>query len=222
MVRISVLIPSRGRPQLLLDAVNSLLDRAADPDNIDISVFLEYDELDLYSSVQYPEQVFMCSDKTVSGYTEMAKMWNELAHIADPDTWLLCFNDDAIMLTDDWDQIIADNSDKGLVLAGWDNSTTYGWPAFPVINRSVFEKLGHITRFCGLDSWMQRVHEMGGKSIPRIPIEINHRRAELDDATKREGVGSETVAAACTDFDVTRREYWNTLAREDAEKLWLK
>src|SRR4051812_41755806 len=104
--RISVMLPTRGRPKLLRKSIASLLDRADDPDSLEFLLGIDTDDrktveafLGLHANVKAVVMPRV-------GYAGMKEYWNRLASIAVGD-WIFMWGDDALMQTEGWDSIIA-------------------------------------------------------------------------------------------------------------------
>jgi hypothetical protein len=212
---ISVLIPSRGRPEALSRSVDSLLENARDPGNIEILARID-EEDDCLLGYTDPRIKILIGPEWL-GYCSMDRFWNELA-AASRGKWLMCFNDDALMETKGWDTVLSHYDPKQLpCLVPKDNSTTNGWPAFPIFPRRMFEILGHITLFPGLDTWVKYVWASGPLPVYRIPVVINHLREQMNDDTMD---ASKSVGKFLSlDFDEVRKDYWRDLIAKDARKL---
>lgn len=174
---ISVLCPSRGRPEALARALASLRNHAEHPYEFEFLVRLDRDDPRL---AEYPESVV----GEPLGYAGLNTYYHDLAERAQGD-WLLLWNDDALMLTDDWDAMIGRR--RAFRLLGprcAEHDLPYS--IVPVVPRRWFEKLGHLSLNTQIDAWLGAVaHELG--IFRWLPVEITHDRADLtgnnDDAT---------------------------------------
>jgi len=96
---ISFVIPSRGRPEKLLEMVNSVIDCAASPELIEFVIYLDNDETSNYgmfnniATITRGERVFM------------GKMFSSCIENASGKTIVIC-NDDVIVRTEKWDDIL--------------------------------------------------------------------------------------------------------------------
>lgn len=165
---VSVLIPSRGKPEKLREAVNALLAKAANKDGIEILVRVDSDD-DLKRYTAMPNVRYMGGER--HGYAGLHKYYNELAAHAQGE-WLLLWNDDAVMETQDWDVRIAAAPRKMSVLnlKGEVNS-------FPAIHRHLYQLLGHIAQQSHVDTWMQQVSREAGCEV-NVPLRIAHGSRE--------------------------------------------
>ena len=120
---ISVLLPTRGRGKLAERSLLSLIDRAKDNSRVEYRVALDSDDKE---SKDYFEKTiipafkerdinFLVITTQPLGYLRLNKYVNHLGKYA-LGRWLMFWNDDAVMETDHWDEIIATHTDKFRVL----------------------------------------------------------------------------------------------------------
>ena len=191
---VAVLIPSRGRREQLQETIDNLLAKAHGP--IRILVRLDEDEF-----AQPWAPIVKWEDRrklTVFGgerfgYSGLHKYYNELAEDSGCD-WLMLWNDDAIMETDGWDELIHQHGGglKVLNLTGKLN-------LFPVISGELYETLGHMSLQAHCDSWLQVVGRLTGIEED-CPLQIAHTPRESYE-TSKDFFSSETFAALQADID---------------------
>lgn len=190
---ISVLLPSRGRPRALAEAVASLRDRAADPDRIEILIAADPDDPATVDTAHHLEaDVVHVADRR-HGYAGLHHYINDLAPQA-RGAWLMLFNDDARVLTDHWDAIA--RAETPAVL--WpDSNDIPGCNTFPLWPRAWTQRLGHVSLSPHCDSWIQHLGTALGRHR-RVPIRILHDRADLtgghDDHTRAESLAGYRTA----------------------------
>jgi hypothetical protein len=167
---ISVLCPSRGRPDLLLASIASLTDRA--DGDVEVLVGADGDDdatLDLMQDGFWPDHARLWVSQERFGYSGLHLYYNALALMAKGE-WLMIWNDDARMLTAGWDLIIAEQSQAVL------------WPGhndqphcniFPVWPRAWTEQVGHVSLSPCVDSWMQEIGQYLGRQV-KVGVEILH------------------------------------------------
>ncbi len=192
MPDISVCFASRGRPDGLREAVSSLLDLAAEPDEIEIIVAVDPDDDSTHNIVKPPAlQLWTAPERY--GYTRLHEYLNRLAEFAAGD-WMMWFSDDARMLTADWDRIIL--AQRPAVLWPYHNHLAAGniFPAWP---RAWSEAMGYVSPTAHMDVYMEWIGDALGRH-DRIPVHVLHDRVDLtgnhNDATYAEGrklLGSE-------------------------------
>lgn len=188
---ISVLLPSRGRPESLRASVGSLLDLAADMSAAEILVAMDPDdaptlESGMWSTPAWPEDAvvrpWVAPERY--GYAQIHRYYNQLATMASGD-WLLLWNDDATMRTAGWDKVIGGQEPGVLWLAS--NQGPYYFPAWP---RAWSDAWGHVSLSPNVDVWVSEVGTRLGLARP-VPAEILHDRKDItgghDDQTYAEG-----------------------------------
>lgn len=214
---LSVIFPSRGRIEKLAASVDSLLSLATRPNQIEVLVRMDKDDPTVGAVVQSLPATIIVGER-LNGYWSMDTFWNELGRLAQGE-WFVTWNDDTKMRTPGWDEIIR-SQPPAAILIPEDNSTTYGWPAFPIINRKVQDRLGHLTRFPGIDTWMHGVIIAPGTwPTRRVPIIIEHERpnnpnyAHLNDNTWKESQFAEDQL--CVSWERDWADKWEPLVELD-------
>lgn len=195
---VSILMPTRGRPRLLRESVDSLYSKCVDKSCLEFIFKVDDDDLEVIEVVKelakvVPSQVII--SPRGAGYYDLHHIVNYLSSLAKGD-WLFIFNDDARMLTDGWDQILA-KADLSVIprWGGNDGICLLGphviereisWE-FPILRRKTFELLGHFSLHLSNDSYIYWVMA-GINAACSIPdIRITHFVNELSDVTKKEG-----------------------------------
>ena len=167
---ISVLIPSRGRPDSLAASILSMRDLAAGPDGLEFLVAVDPDDTVTLGALP-PARIWTAPERY--GYTGLHRYYNHLASMATGD-WLMVWNDDARMLTPSWDAVI-----------GWQPPAVL-WPqanhsphacTFPVWPRAWTVATGHVSLSPHCDTWMQRTGEQ--TAMLRIPVSVLHDRYDV-------------------------------------------
>ncbi len=182
---ISVLLPSRGRPALLQQSVESLRDNAWQPDKLDICVAYDHDEWEttgktaarmldegLIHSIYSPGVRF--------GYAQLQRYYNALAEKSRGE-WLMLWNDDATMQTHHWDWEIDSESEDAaaLILEPKHNLSDSGFICFPIVRRALYKALGHYSgETPHVDSYLQDIGRALGRVRP-VDIFIQHDRPDL-------------------------------------------
>ena len=182
MVNISVLCPTRGRPELLQRSVNSLLCNAAEPEQVEILLAVDPDDENSAANVLNNINITRWVTPQRFGYGHLEEYYNGLARQSHG-TWLFAWNDDAAMKTQNWDTVIMSHQ-PALLFPATDGPAHCN--AFPIWPAEWTRVLGHVGLTTHVDSWMQWVGEHLGVQH-RVPIEVIHRIP--DDETYREGSG---------------------------------
>lgn len=214
---ISVLLPSRGRPASLVKSIESLVNTASDPHGLQVLIGYDTDDeetvkaalmhraLDI-RAVRFPQRF---------GYHQLHRYVNVLAERAVGE-WLLLWNDDASMTTENWDSVLTSyDFTQPLVLSL--SSTGYGHAlcCFPAVSRSLYERLGHLSFSPHIDTWLQDIGRATG-CIRDIPVHVHHDRADLTG-----GHQDQTRAESLTGYrkDEFYGEEMQALLRTDIERV---
>lgn len=177
---ISVLLPTRNRPELLQLSTHSLLILAERPDDIEFLVAVDEDaQLRVWPAGNV--HVMVSAERF--GSARMHEYYNGLARLA-TGTWLMIWNDDATMHTLHWDAIVRSHPGQCLWLDHGGTGPEH-CNMFPVWPRAWTEVTGYVADGSPrVDTWVQEVAEMLGKQM-RIPVQVRH--VSPDDQTWREG-----------------------------------
>lgn len=185
---ISVLCPSRGRPDMLRASVASLRDLASDPANVQILVAADPDDqatIDVASELD----LFTLVPAARIGYAHLYVYYNLLAMHSGGD-WLLLWNDDATMTTQGWDLAI-ENAPAEALVADLQHNLSPAFVCFPAIRRSLYEALGcYSAPTPHVDSYLQDIGRALGAVRP-VDAHVHHDRPDLTgrtpDATYTDG-----------------------------------
>jgi glycosyltransferase involved in cell wall biosynthesis len=180
-VTISVLVPSRERPELLKRSVESLGEG-----DFEVLVALDEDDPRL---ADYAGIGIMCVGPR-HGYRSLQGYYNQLASRATGD-WLMVWNDDCMMQTANWIEVVRSHDGEMVVLNPSTNHDNWkiDMNVFPIFPRKIVELTGHVSLSRHNDSWIEFVARDAGIMV-RVPIVIHHDRADLtgnnDDAVYAE------------------------------------
>lgn len=150
---ISVLMPSRSRVELARKAIESL-----GKGDFEVLICIDYDDpqIEEYKKLCSPfVRLFM---EPRHGYENLHKYYNRLSKEAKGD-WLLLFNDDATMETENWTKMVDGFNPKEPVVLNIFHEIDN---LFPLISRKFYEILGHYSLNTHADSWVQQVGERSG------------------------------------------------------------
>jgi hypothetical protein len=180
---ISVLLPTRNRPELLRSSINSLLNLAAQPRKIEILLAVDKDA-PVDSDIAWLPGVTVWTAPERYGSARMQEYYNHLATRA-AGQWLMIWNDDATMRTRGWDAAIR-SAPSGACL--WLDHMGTGpdhCNMFPVWPKAWTDVLGHVADGSPrVDTWVQEVAEIMGRQV-KVPVQLQH--ISPDDQTHREG-----------------------------------
>ena len=139
--KISVLCATRGRPQMIMESMQSMLATADDPDSIEFLLAIDDDDQatidfvqsDIVPNFEERDQDLYAFVQPRLGYARLNEYYNQLAQESHGE-WLIVWNDDARMESLGWDTEILSHSGKFAVQRFNDN---HGHPyaIFPVLPR---------------------------------------------------------------------------------------
>lgn len=205
-MKVSFLVPSRDRFSLLHKSLVSLGEH-----DFEFLVCIDDDEpqADLYEELAKLDKRVRLFVEPRHGYRALHEYCNRLARESKGD-WLFSWNDDALMETPNWFEIITgyDHS-KPVVLNPYHEVDNL----FPVLSRTFYELIGHFSLQTHVDSWVQQIGERSGSQIYVPGIKITHIKP--DDET---GKISNEVAHRLTGPEFSS-EPVQTLINQDAEKV---
>lgn len=173
---ISVLIPSRGRVERLLETIKSFeglgveILVAVDEDDPQLDAY-QRSHLNLFITPRY-------------GYAHLEKYFNDLAGNAKGE-WLLPWNDDARLVEGNPEELVKDlRSDRfHVVIFGGDKH-------FPMMSRGLYDWLGHVSMGPSVDSYLHALGVRGDILKDREAILVEHDRDILHDATTTDRINS--------------------------------
>lgn len=184
MKKISVILPTRNRTTGLNLSIKSLINRAADPKILEI--LLAFDLDDYIGLAFFNENLKQwiidegCDLKILIsprlGYLHLNEYCNMLAKISKGD-WIMMWNDDAIMDTDNWDQHIIKYTDQFKILSVITHNE-HPNTIFPIVPKEYVQILGFFSRHQECDNEISQIAYMLD-IFQRIPVHVTHDRADL-------------------------------------------
>ena len=183
-IDISILLPTRGRPKPLEQCLRTLLDRAKDPSRIEVMLAFDNDDAENIACFTEVIQPYL-DDLGVEysaiqferlGYMRLNEYLNELVRHSQG-SWLFFWNDDAVMKTQDWDQVIRDNAQEFYLLRAETNHE-HPYAIFPILPKKWVEITGHLSPHQINDAWTSQVAWMLD-IVKTIPVMIHHERYDL-------------------------------------------
>lgn len=206
---VAVLLPTRGRTEPLSRSVRSLFELCADKNKIKLVLAFDNDDeigLEHFETVIQP----WLDDNDVNytavgfermGYACLNRYYNELARHARAD-WYFVWNDDAVMQTQDWDQVIKKYTGQFRLLK-IHTHFEHPYSIFPIVPQSWYELFEHFSRHQMIDAELSQIAYMLD-IIEIVDIEATHERADLvgkeEDATDRARIRFEGNPANPYDF----------------------
>lgn len=177
MINITILLPTRKRVETLKKSIESLIKTSKHPDRLQFLFAVDDDDIDTINflkSTSYPNQGVLTFKPM--GYENIHKYNNTLA-LYSHGKWLMFFNDDAIMTTQNWDTKMMDRGSNFRVLRVREQ-TSHPYAIFPIFPRDWFMLLDHISLHGQNDAWISEIAY--SLDIMRdIDIDIIHDRADI-------------------------------------------
>ena len=204
---LTLLLPSRNRFDMLLKTINSFVNTCKNISNLEIIIKLDDDDISSISrleEIRKDVNIKVIISNQLNGYASLHEYANEMVKSATGD-WCLFANDDCLMMTQDWDDIIENvkptESFKGTpnvgmlsIICDWDRIPIFKTTQeFPVIRTEVCHEIGYFSKHNHIDSFIQDVYNNISISANiDIPITIKHYRDNsIPDIT---GIASQKVA----------------------------
>lgn len=181
---IAVLLPTRSRTTALTDSVTSIVSLAKDPDQIQILFGFDDDDtvgLDHFESVIQPflddhSVSYQAQAFTSMGYAKLNRYYNHLAQSASAD-WLFVWNDDAVMNTAGWDQVIAAYTGQFRLLK-LHTHNEHPYSIFPIVPRAWYDLLGYFSQHQMIDAELSQLAFMLDL-MQIIDVDATHNQVEL-------------------------------------------
>lgn len=164
---ISLLTPTRGRPHNMQRLVESVLDTALNPQNIEVVFYIDSDDKASQKKAKELRMPFKVGQRIL-----LSQMWNEVYKIAKGDIYMHC-GDDIVFRTHGWDGMVREAfdkyDDKICFVYGRDGYApdTFGTHGF--IHRNWVETVGYfVPPFFSSDfndTWLNEVAEGVGRHV---------------------------------------------------------
>jgi hypothetical protein len=199
--KISILLPTRKRTEAVVKSIGSLLTNATDTSRIEILVAYDDDDLESREFFETVWTPFLEQSSATSrvfeterfGYLRLYKYVNFLAEQATGD-WIMFWNDDALMLTEGWDEEIVKNDGFFGLLRMPCVTMNHPFALFPIIPREWFDFFGCISPVNHSDWWIYNVTAPLGR-LRNIPVEVYHDRADVTGGNNDETFKEQSYAA---------------------------
>lgn len=182
---ISVLLPTRGRREVLKSSLESLITKASDPERIELLLGIDDDDEGVKEYIE-KEIAPMLREHRVEcranifkplGYENLHVYVNTLAGNASGE-WLFFWNDDGVMVTEGWDNVIREYTGQFKLLAPRDNHNGHPYAIFPIVPRDWFVLIDHLSQNAQNDAWLSHIAYMLD-IFERIDVEFIHDRADI-------------------------------------------
>jgi hypothetical protein len=181
---ISILLPTRGRSDMLERSVRSVIELADKPNMVQLMFGFDRDDtvgVDCFKNelqpwlaehnVKYKAMLF-----DPLGYIRLNEYVNALA-LASAGRWLVFWNDDAVMETAGWDSEIT-KYDGQFKLLAFHTHNDHPYSIFPIAPRRWLEVLGYLSPHQISDAWLSQQAYMLD-IWQRIPVHVLHDRHDL-------------------------------------------
>jgi hypothetical protein len=186
---IAILLPTRSRTDALTTSVASIIDLAHDVSHIQLIFgFDDDDETGLnhfikviqpmldQRGVAYEAQAFESM-----GYAGLNRYYNHLAKSTSAD-WLFVWNDDAVMETQDWDQVIEQYTGQFKLLKVHTHNE-HPYSIFPIVPKAWYDTMTHLSRHQMIDAEISQLAYLLD-IMQVIDVNVTHNQVELTkDAT---------------------------------------
>lgn len=182
---ISILLPTRKRKNILLKSIKTLVETANHPDQIELLLGIDEDDPETKEFLQTEVAEYLretgveCRASVFKpmGYERLHTYVNTLAAGARGD-WIFFWNDDGLMVTQGWDDVITSYTGQFKLLAPRDNHDGHPYAIFPIVPRDWFTLMDHLSMNTQNDTWLSHIAYMLD-IFERIDIEFIHDRADI-------------------------------------------
>ena len=182
---ISVLLPTRGRTEVLRKSLKSLIEKASKPERIEILFGIDEDDT---NTLDYIKDVISVDLKELGiesrasifkplGYENLHIYVNTLAGNAQGE-WLFFWNDDCLMVTEGWDEVIDQYNGQFKLLGPKDNHEGHPYAILPIVPKDWFILMGHLSQNAQNDAWLSHIAYMLD-IFERVDFEFIHDRADI-------------------------------------------
>ena len=228
---IAVLLPTRGRTMALTRSVMTLINRVKNLSKMQI--LFGFDDDDTVGLEHFKKELEpILKDRKVHnkalsfapvGYIRLNEYVTALAKAAEKPRWLMFWNDDAVMESQNWDEEILKYNGQFKVLAVHTHRE-HPYSIFPIVPSDWLEIFGYMSPHQLSDAWFSQVAYMLD-IWERIPVWVEHDRFDLtgnnNDETFANRPQLENQPGNPEDFHSPK---WHYKRIYDAGKLadWLK
>jgi glycosyltransferase involved in cell wall biosynthesis len=224
--KISILLPTRKRTKTLVNSINSLLANAADTSRIEILIAYDDDDEESkeFFANTWADYISQCSATTKVfeterfGYLRLYKYVNFLAEKASGD-WIMFWNDDALMLTENWDDAIVQETGWFGLLRMPCVNMDHPFALFPIVPRSWIDFFGRVSPVNHSDWWIYNV-TVPNACAKNIPVQVYHDRADVTGGNNDETFAEQSYAA--DGRDPTNPEDYAHPDRQVELREWIK
>ena len=145
MVKLSLLLPTRGRPGFVCEFLQSVISTAFDPQFVEVVVTIDQDDVES-QAITCPPPLHMV--KIVGSPGRPMGLMNQQCYQASSGCYVMLVNDDAVCRTNGWDALIYKTfsrfSDDIALVYGNDMDQGSHVPTFPILSRAACKAMGAI------------------------------------------------------------------------------
>lgn len=204
---VSVLLPTRQRVTLMRESVASLLATATAPASVEVLLAVDRDDAETLAALPTLPVAVRSIVVPRFGFPQLHEYFNLQARIA-RGRWLLIWNDDKIMESAGWDQVLAETPP----CVGW-LASNQRWNTSPAVPRAWTELVGHVALQLHVDSWWNHVGRFSGYRR-QLPITFTHHRFDLTQENNDPGFRSRAYDRVTFDSPEVQ-----ALVRHDAAQI---
>ena len=221
---IAVLLPTRGRTGALTRSIMSLVNRVSDLSRIQLLVgFDDDDEVGLTHWEKELEPIleergvhYTALSFEPIGYLRLNEYVTELANNTDA-AWLMFWNDDAVMESQNWDQEIMRFQGQFKLLAVHTHRE-HPYSIFPIVPRDWLDLFGYMSPHQMSDAWISQVGYMVD-IFERIEVWVTHDRYDLTGNNYDETYLNRPQLENSNSPEDFHSQKWHERRVADAEKL---
>ncbi len=145
MVKLSLLLPTRGRSEFVCEFLQSVISNACDPQCLEVVMNIDQDDSDSQAITGFPPLQIV---KVVDSPGRPMGLMNQQCYEASSGRYVMLVNDDAVCRTNGWDTLIY----KAFSMFSDDIALVYGndcdqgphVPTFPILSRAACKAMGAI------------------------------------------------------------------------------
>jgi len=179
-MKISILIPSVNGFRLLSECVNSIFEKMSGEHKVEVIIKLDFDDETIarINELKNKENIKIFITEKGLGYGGIHVFLNEMLKLCNDSDWIQLFNDDALVLTKNWDKLLEKyNPDDVWLLRHHQCQGRIGDVGdyyFPFISRKYHEVVGRITGGPSYDGYLLNIADELN-IWQRLPIDFYHR-----------------------------------------------
>ena len=197
-LKISILIPSRGRAEQLRKLIYNIFETARDPELVEVCILADADDVETNNMLAHENPDKVKFKIVPKGSIVFGDMWNHLLDISTGEIYMIC-GDDVQFRTLGWDISVRSEFDKcpdKIIYVFGDDGHQHGrLGVHGFVHKRWVETLGYITPkmfvLWYVDNWTDDIATRIGRRIYLRDVEIIHMHPDagkaVDDKTYMEG-----------------------------------